>query len=123
MSLFTASALMPKVSAEAPAKDMRVIRLAELTIDPVQLETYTAELKREIEDSIRIEPGVLTLYAVAIKGHPEQLRILEIYRDQAAYEAHLDTPHFKRYKSKTQGMVKSLKLMETEPILLGAKPR
>lgn len=107
--------------AEAAPEDSRVVRLAELMIDPAQLEAYRVALKEEIEASIRIEPGVLTLYAVAVKGHPEQVRIFETYRDQAAYEAHLKTPHFKKYKAATQGMVKSLKLVETEPILLGAK--
>ncbi|MFC5860671.1 putative quinol monooxygenase [Acidicapsa dinghuensis] len=107
--------------AQTAAKDGRVVRLAELTIDPAQLETYRAALKEEIETSIRVEPGVLTLYAVAVKGHPEQIRIFETYRDQAAYEAHLQTPHFKKYKTATQGMVKALTLVETEPIVLGSK--
>jgi quinol monooxygenase YgiN len=50
-----------------------------------------------------------------------QIRIFETYKDEAAYESHLQTPHFKKYKAETQGMVKSLKLIETEPILLGRK--
>jgi hypothetical protein len=71
----------------------------------------------------RLEPGVLTLFAVSVKDHPNQIRIFETYVDVAAYEAHLDTPHFKKYKTGTQRMVKSLTLVETNPILLGAKTR
>jgi len=78
-------------------------------------------LKEEIATSIRVEPGVLKLYAVSVKDQPSQIRILEVYRDQAAYESHLQTPHFKKYKAETQGMVKSLKLIESEPILLGGE--
>lgn len=107
--------------AEAAPGDSRVVRIAELTIDSAQLEEYKTALEEEIETSIRVEPGVLTLYAVAVKGHTEQIRLFEMYRDQAAYEAHLQTPHFKKYKAVTQGMVRSLTLVETEPILLGAK--
>jgi quinol monooxygenase YgiN len=99
------------------------VRLAELRIDPGQLEDYKAALREEIEASIRLEPGVLTLYAVSVKGDPAQIRIFEIYADQAAYEAHLQSPHFQKYKTGTQGMVKSLVLVETDPILLGAKVR
>jgi quinol monooxygenase YgiN len=33
-----------------------------------------------------------------------------MYADLNAYNAHLDTAHFKKYKINTQGMVKSLKL-------------
>jgi 4-carboxymuconolactone decarboxylase len=46
-----------------------------------------------------------------------------MYASAAAYQAHLQTPHFKNYKTDTGGMVKSLKLVETDPILLGAKAK
>ena len=105
----------------AQPRPKAVVRLAELQIDPGQLEEYKAALREEIEASIRLEPGVLTLYAVSVKGDPTQIRIFELYADAAAYEAHLQTPHFKKYKIGTHGMVKSLVLVETDPILLGAK--
>ncbi|WP_433974344.1 putative quinol monooxygenase [Tunturiibacter lichenicola] len=110
----------PRASAEPDQP--RIVRLAELEIDPAQLEACKAALKEEIEASIRIEPGVLTLYAVSVKDHPDQIRLFEIYRDQASYQAHLQSPHFKKYKSLTQHMVRSLTLVETEPLLLGSKP-
>ena len=104
-----------------PPAEQPMVRIAELEIDPAQLPAYRDALKEEIADSIRIEPGVLTLYAVAVKDQPNQIRIFETYKDHAAYESHLQTPHFKKYKMGTQGMVKSLKLIETDPILLGRK--
>jgi len=110
-------------SAQQQLQRERVVRLAELQIDPSHLENYKAALREEIETSIRLEPGVLALYAVAVKGQSAQIRIFEMYADTAAYQAHLETPHFKRYKTGTQGMVKSLVLVETDPILLGAKAK
>ena len=98
-----------------------VVRLAELEIDSAHLEDFKAALREEIDASIRIEPGVLTLYAVALRVNPTHIRILETYADEAAYKSHLETAHFKKYKTATQGMVKFLKLVETEPIMLGAK--
>jgi quinol monooxygenase YgiN len=108
-------------SATAEQKQHPMVRIAELEIDPAQLEAYKAALREEIEASIRLEPGVLTLYAVSLKTRPTSIRILETYRDVNAYKAHLETPHFKKYKTGTEDMVKSLELVETEPILLGAK--
>jgi quinol monooxygenase YgiN len=99
----------------------RLVRLAELEIYPDQLDAYKAALKEEINTSIRMEPGVLTLYAVSVKSHPEQIRLFETYRDAASYQAHLQSPHFKKYKERTRLMVKSLTLLETDPILLGSK--
>ena len=98
-----------------------LVRIAELEIDPAQIDAYRDALKEEIATSIRNEPGVLNLYAVSVKDQPNQIRIFEVYKGQADYESHLQTPHFKKYKTETQGMVKSLKLIETEPILLGSK--
>jgi quinol monooxygenase YgiN len=103
--------------------DDRMVRIAELEIYPDQLDAFKAALKEEIEASIRAEPGVLTLYAVSIKSHPEQIRLFETYRDSASYQVHLQSPHFKKYKEETQQMVKSLTLVETDPILLGSKYR
>ena len=68
-----------------------IVRIAELEIDPGQLEAYKLALKEEIEISIRVEPGVLTLYAVSLKEHPEQIRLFETYRDATAYESHLQS--------------------------------
>ena len=106
---------------EAQTEQGRVTRIAEIEIDPYQVEPYKAALREEIADSIRLEPGVLTLYAVSIKDHPEQVRVFEVYANQAAYRAHLQTVQFKKYKAATQGMVRSLKLIEVDPILLSAK--
>jgi hypothetical protein len=36
---------------------------------------------------------------------------------------HLEAPHFKKYKAVTEKMVTSLKLVQTTPIILGAKGR
>lgn len=103
------------------ARKPPLVRIAELEIDPAQLVAYTTALKEEISTSIRMEPGVLTLYAVAVKDHPDQIRIFETYVNQFAHETYAQSPHFKKYKSKTQGMVRSLKLVGTKLILLGVK--
>jgi quinol monooxygenase YgiN len=100
-----------------------VVRVAKLQIDSAQLDTYKAALKEEIETSVRIEKGVLTLYAVADKKQPTLITVFEIYANQEAYLAHLQTPHFKKYKSTTKDMVKSLELSDTVPIALESKPK
>jgi quinol monooxygenase YgiN len=99
------------------------VRIAELDIDPAQLEAYKAALREEIETSIRVEAGVLALYAVSEKDNPARIRIFEVYASEEAYRAHLETPHFLKYKAGTQHMVRSLKLVETDPVMLGAKAK
>jgi quinol monooxygenase YgiN len=99
----------------------QMVRLAKLVIDSAQLENYKALLKEEIETSVRVEPGVLTLYAVSEKDKPNHITILEIYADTAAYKVHLQTPHFIKYKTGTMNMVKSLELVAANPLVAGMK--
>lgn len=87
------------------------------------MDLYRTLLKEEIAASIKLEPGVLTLHAVAEKGKPHRITVFEIYADEVAYRSHLETPHFKKYKTGTQNMVRSLDLKEVEPILLGRKKK
>jgi quinol monooxygenase YgiN len=98
------------------------VRVAEIEIDPAQLEPYKAAVKEQIEAAVRLEPGVLVLYSVVDNENPAHVFVFEMYADVGAYKAHLETAHFKKYKITTQDMVKSLKLRDAVPIMLGAKP-
>ena len=101
--------------------DQRVVRIAELEIVPSRIADYKSLLAEEIAASIDREPGVLMLHAVSIKTAPHHIRLLEVYASQAAYEAHIQTPHFLKYKTATASMVAALRLIEVDPILLAAK--
>ena len=105
------------------AQSSVVVRIAELEIDPAQLERYTAAVKEEMEDAVRLEPGVLAIYAVAEKDNPALLRFFEIYASEAAYREHLESPHFKKYVQITKPMIRSRKLIETVPVQLSAKQK
>jgi quinol monooxygenase YgiN len=100
---------------------MPLVRIAQLEIDPERLESYTAAVKEEIETSIRVEPGVLAIYAVAEKDNPSKLRFFEIYADEIAYNAHINSAHFIKYVDATKDMITSKTLIETVPIQLSAK--
>jgi quinol monooxygenase YgiN len=121
------AAMMASLSLAGPAMSERTrsayVRLAELEIDPAQLERFQASVNEEIEASIRLEPGVLALYAVSLKDNPAQVRVFEMYTDAAAYAAHLETPHFRKFKAETEHMVRSLRLLDAMPVALGAKGR
>lgn len=108
-------------AALAEEQKVPLVRIAELEIDPAQLENYKAAVKDEMETSVGTEPGVLAIYAVAEKDHPTRLRFFEMYADEAAYTAHINSPHFKKYVAITKDMITSRKLIETVPIQLSAK--
>lgn len=107
--------------AKPVSADKNLVQLSKITVDPTQIDAYNAFLKEEIEASMRLEPGVLTLYATAEKDAPYKVTILEIYADRAAYEKHLQTPHFQKYKQGTLEMVKELELVDVKPLIPGLK--
>jgi len=100
----------------------QMVRLAEIKVDPSQLEKYNAALKEQMTTAVRVEPGVLTYYAVADKSDPSSITILEIYADTAAYNLHIRTPHFKKYKETVKNKVKSLELIDVTLIGSAKKP-
>lgn len=103
------------------AEESPLVRIAELDIDPQQLDAYKLFLKEEIEASLERETGVLMLSAVSLNNCAERIRIFEIYASRAAYESHLQSPHFLRYKNATANMVRSLTLHDANPVCLRTK--
>jgi quinol monooxygenase YgiN len=99
----------------AQTKDM-MIRISEIEIDSNYLKEYNAILQEESRASVQLETGVIAIYPMYQKENPTQIRILEIYANREAYEAHLKTPHFQKYKTTTLKMVKSLKLVDMNNI-------
>ena len=97
------------------------VRVADIEVDPAQREAFISAVKEEMDEAVRVEPGVLALYAVAEKDDPSRLRFFEIYADEAAYSAHLESPHFRKYRMTTEPMVRARTLTETVPIQLSSK--
>ncbi len=93
-----------------------IIRISEIEIDSSSLEEYKTILKEEAKASVKLEPGVISIYPMFQKDNPTQVRILEIYANREAYKSHLETPHFLKYKTTTLKMVKSLRLMDMDAI-------
>ena len=102
-------------TASAQQKEM-MVRLSEIEIDPVYLDQYKAILAEESAASVKLEPGAVAIFPMYQKESPTSVRILEMYASRAAYEQHLKTPHFQKYKTTTLNMVKSLKLVDMEAL-------
>jgi alkylhydroperoxidase/carboxymuconolactone decarboxylase family protein YurZ/quinol monooxygenase YgiN len=107
----TLRTIISKPLAPVIEKDM-MVRISEIEILPEFLAEYNVILKEESSASVEKEPGVVAIFPMYIKEQPNQIRIVEIYADSAAYQAHLKTPHFQHYKTTTLKMVKALKLVD-----------
>ena len=106
--------------ADIPVREYgeRVVRLAEIEIVPEKLSTYLEYAAEVGRVSMAKEPGVIALFSMQDKADPCKVYILEVYADQQAYEAHIQTTHFRKYKDGTADMVRSLKLIDTLPLVM-----
>ncbi len=105
--------------ADMPVREYgeRMVRLAQIEIYPQRLEEYLSFAKEVGTVSMATEPGVMGLFSMQDKSDSCKVYILEVYADREAYEAHLKTAHFKKYKEGTAAMVQSLKLIDTNPLI------
>jgi len=99
----------------AQKKDL-MVRIAEVEIFSEYVSDYKLILKEESSASVKLEPGVLAIFPMYQKNDSTQIKIIEIYQDNEAYQSHLKTPHFQKYKTSTIKMVKSLKLIDMNTI-------
>jgi predicted TIM-barrel fold metal-dependent hydrolase/quinol monooxygenase YgiN len=95
----------------------RIVRLAEIEVFQEKLEDYMGFASEVGLVSMASEPGVIALFSMQDKADPCKIYILEVYADKEAYQAHLQTAHFRKYKEGTADMVKSLKLIDTNPLV------
>ena len=93
-----------------------IVRLSKIEVWPQFLDEYIKYVTEVGEISLRTEPGVLTMYVVGEKENPCKITILETYSSKEAYDRHIASTHFQKYKQGTQHMVKSLVLSDQTPL-------
>ena len=102
------------LSGEKPTAERQegkmIVRLAEIEVYPEYLQEYLSYANEVDRLSVEREPGVICLFPMQSAEDSTRINILEIYASDAAYQQHLKTEHFQKYKQGTLHMVKSLKL-------------
>ena len=94
-----------------------MIKIAKIEVEASRLEDYKKILKEEIETSLSLEEDVYVLYPVWDNENPNKFTILEVYKNQEAYERHCQTPHLRKYFSETEGIVKSLEITDATALM------
>lgn len=106
----------PDMCSKEPMRADGIVRLSKIEVYPEYLNEYIKQAIEVGEISLRTEPGVLTMYALSEKENPCRITILETYTSQEAYQKHIASAHFQRYKQGTLHMVKSLTLSDQRPL-------
>ena len=107
--------VMEKTDLKTNKKDL-LVRIAEIEVYPEYLKAYLDAARTVGAESVAKEDGVICIFPMQQEKSPNIIRIVEIYRDEAAYKSHLATPHFRVYKEGTPHMIKSLELVPMRPL-------
>lgn len=92
--------------------DGMIVRISEVEVYPEYLNEYLLYARSVAEASVEKEKGVISIYPMMKISDNNQIRILEIYKNEDAYKKHIASEHFKTYKTGTLHMVKSLDLVD-----------
>lgn len=97
--------------------------LFELTVKPKQQQAIDTVGKTNLDTSIQTEAGTLAMFHTVKKDEPSKNVILEIYRDEAAYQTHINALHFKQFVevAKTAVVDRKVMLLDSQ-ILLEKRP-
>lgn len=76
-------------------------------LKPEHLARFRAAMARQAEASRRAEPDCLQFDVCYDPETPAQCFLYEVYRDAAAFRAHLATAHFKAFDAETSGWIES----------------
>lgn len=114
--------ILTLISVDSIAQNLKTMyRIAKIKVDPNHLDTYKAALQEQMNAAIKLEPGVLSYTAVADKKDSTSITILEVYASIEAYQAHIQMPHFKKYKETVKDWVLSLELIDTDLVVSAKK--
>ncbi len=111
----TSSAIAANIQLKDKNNGM-LVRISEIEIYPQYLNEYLIFAKEVAEISIKKEKDVISIYPMMLIKDNNQIRILEIYKNEEAYKKHIASEHFQKYKKSTLHMVKSLELADTYQI-------
>lgn len=98
-----------------------MIHLVKVTVDPSRLKDYKQILKEEIEISLRTEPDVYVLYALSDNTCPNEFTIIEIFKDQDAYDKHCQSPQLLKYFAETKEIVQNVEIVKATAIVEGIR--
>ena len=113
--IMTAFALYASLSVQAAP----IMNFFELGIVEGQNTAYHQVAQHNIQTSIKNEKGTLAMIALQSQNNPQMGYMLELYADEAAYQAHRQTPHFQAYLKDTAAMLESKDYRTVQPLYLG----
>lgn len=72
--------------------------VATIQIQPERREAFIVEMLADAQGSVENEPGCLRFDVIQDGEDANRIYLYEVYRDEAAFEAHGKAPHFIKWR-------------------------
>ncbi len=92
--------------AAARAREGQFVVVAEFEVKPGELERFLELAKTDASQSVAKEPGCQQ-FDVTVDRATSRVLLYEVYDDQAAFDAHLQTPHLAAFRAGIESLVVS----------------
>ena len=73
-----------------------------IDIKPEHVDAFIEASVGDAQGSTRDEPGCFRFDMLRDPEVPSRFYLYEVYRDEAAFQAHLETPHFLKWRDEVQ---------------------
>jgi (4S)-4-hydroxy-5-phosphonooxypentane-2,3-dione isomerase len=121
VALLAGASLMLLQNRHAAAEAGGVyINAVDLVIVPSELPKFLEAIKENGANAVK-EPGCREFNITMLSSNPNHVFLYEVYDNEAALEAHRQTPHFKKYQAATQGMVADRSVRALSVIAMNSK--
>ena len=116
------TAILMTALTAASAHAAPVFNIFELGIKDGQSAAYNHIGDENIRTSLANEPGTLAMYSVKQKANPQMAYMIEIYADDAAYQTHIQSPQYQKFREASPQILTNHKhKYNIEPQYLGDK--
>jgi len=75
------------------------VLIVDLHVKPEMRAPFLDAVRENSIASVRDEPGCLRFDVISDNADPDHFFFYEVYVDEAAFEAHRNTPHFPRWRA------------------------
>ena len=94
--------------------------LLKTQLKPDSLDAFMDAMRINAAASVRDEPGCLVFDVLQDRSDPDLVWLYELYTDEAAFEAHMLTPHFLASRPLVNALIVSQEAIEANALALNA---
>ena len=99
---------------------MLFVIFVDFHLKPGMRSQFRRLIDENAEASVRTEPGCLQFDVLEPEGEADRVLLYEIYTDRTAFDAHLQTEHFRIFADASESLFLQKKVMRCDLVFSGA---